>query len=130
MPCDVSRATCRSRSAIDENMDLIIKNLPLFGQGLERTFYLAVLTLCFATVISAAVGIASITRLRILRVLALIYVEFLRSITLVVNVLFAYFGAALIGISPGPFHAAIVSLSLWGAANGGEHVRGGSTPLP
>src|SRR3546814_11359544 len=106
MPCDVSRATCRSRSAIDENMDLIIKNLPLFGQGLERTFYLAVLTLCFATVISAAVGIASITRLRILRVLALIYVEFFRSIPLVVNVLFVYFGAPLIGISLGPSNAA------------------------
>lgn len=111
-------------------MDLIIKNLPLFGQGLERTFYLAVLTLCFATVISAAVGIASITRLRILRVLALIYVEFFRGIPLVVNVLFVYFGAPLIGISLGPFNAAIVSFSLWGGANGAEIVRGGFSAVP
>lgn len=111
-------------------MELIVKNMPLFLQGLERTFLLAVMTLLFSTVISAIVGIVSVTRFPVLRAIALAYVEFFRGVPLIVNVLFVYFGAPLVGISLGPFEAAIVSFTLWGSANGAEIVRGGFNSIP
>ena len=73
----------------------------------------------------------SVARARmILRMLALGYVEFWRDIPLLVNLLFVYFGAPLIGVALSPFAASLVSLSLWGGANGAEIVRGGIKSVP
>jgi polar amino acid transport system permease protein len=71
-----------------------------------------------------------VARARILRMLALGYVEFWRDIPLLVNLLFVYFGAPLIGVALSPFAASLVSLSLWGGANGAEIVRGGIKSVP
>jgi len=111
-------------------MQLIFDNLGFFLTGLGWTFGLAGATLLIATVISAVVGTLSVTRSRIARLVALCYVEFFRDIPLLVNVLFVYFGAPLIGIPLEPFSAAIVSFSLWGGANGAEIVRGGFNAVP
>jgi len=111
-------------------MELIVKNIPIFLIGLTNTFQLAVMTLFFATIVSAIIGIMSVTRYRSLKIVAIVYVEFFRDIPLLVNVLFVYFGAPLIGISLDPFAAATVSFSLWGGANGAEIVRGGFNAVP
>jgi polar amino acid transport system permease protein len=111
-------------------MELILNNMPLFLQGLGRTFLLATMTLLFSTVISVLIGVISVTRFRVLRAVALAYVEFFRGVPLIVNVLFVYFGAPLVGLSLGPFQAAIVSFTLWGSANGAEIVRGGFNSVP
>ena len=106
-------------------MDLILNNSTFFLMGLAKTFQLAVTTLFFATIFSVFFGIMSVTRYKVLNVVALVYVELFRDIPLLVNVLFVYFGAPLIGIPLDPFAAATVSFSLWGGANGAEIVRGG-----
>ncbi len=111
-------------------MALLLDNAAFMMQGLWFTLRLAVATLLLAGVVSLAVGLMSVSRLRLLRVLALCYVEFWRDIPLLVNVLFVYFGAPLIGIALSPYTAALVSLSLWGGANGAEIVRGGINSVP
>lgn len=111
-------------------MDLIISSLPLLFQGLLVTFQLAIATLLVATVLSAIFGVMGAARHWLPRVIALVYVEFFRDIPLVVNLLFVYFGAPLIGIPLDPFTAALVSFSSWGGANGAEIVRGGFNALP
>lgn len=111
-------------------MELFVENFGFFLSGLLWTFKLAATTLFFATLLSAIVGAMSATRVRALRVFALIYVEFLRDIPLLVNVLFVYFGAPLIGIPLDPFGASTISFSLWGSANGAEIVRGAFSAIP
>ncbi|MCP1201013.1 amino acid ABC transporter permease [Notoacmeibacter sp. MSK16QG-6] len=111
-------------------MQLIIDSLPLLWSGLLTTFKLAILTLLLTAIISLFVGIMSVSRYRLLRILALIYVEFFRDIPLVVNLLFVYFGAPLIGLSLDPFSAALVSFTTWGSANGSEIIRGGFNAIP
>ena len=106
-------------------MSLIIESLPLFLQGLLNTFRLALVALLLSTVIAVLFGLMSISRFRIVRWIALAFVEFFRDIPLIVNLLFVYFGAPLIGVPLDPFAAAIVGLSSWGGANGAEIVRGG-----
>lgn len=111
-------------------MQLLLDNGAFMLQGLWFTLRLAVATLLCAGVVSVAVGLMSVSRLRALRVAALCYVEFWRDIPLLVNLLFVYFGAPLVGIALSPFAAALVSLSLWGGANGAEIVRGGIGAVP
>ncbi len=111
-------------------MQLLFDNWYLFARGMAETFQLAAATLACATVVSLAVGILSVLRYRWARVAALCYVEFFRDIPLLVNLLFVYFGAPLLGVPLSPYWASLVSLSLWGGANGAEIVRGGINSVP
>ncbi|MGL1921657.1 MAG: amino acid ABC transporter permease [Hyphomicrobiales bacterium] len=110
-------------------MQLIIDALPLLWSGLIVTFQLASLTLLLTGVISLFFGIMAVSRSRILRVISAVYVEVFRDIPLVVNLLFVYFGAPLVGLSLDPFSAALLSLTSWGVANGSEIIRGGFNSL-
>lgn len=111
-------------------MQLIIDSLPLLWRGLIVTFQLASLTLLLTAFISMFFGIMSVSRYRGLRLIALVFVEVFRDIPLVVNLLFVYFGAPLVGLSLDPFASALVSLTTWGSANGSEIIRGGFNALP
>jgi polar amino acid transport system permease protein len=106
-------------------MGLLADNLRFMLEGMAFTLRLALATLACAAIVSLAVGLISVARARPLRALAIAYVEFWRDIPLLVNLLFVYFGAPLIGVALTPFTASLVSLSLWGGANGAEIVRGG-----
>jgi polar amino acid transport system permease protein len=111
-------------------VSILEANASFLLTGLARTIELALVALLCATVVSVIVGLMSVARSRLLRILALCYVEFWRDIPLLVNLLFVYFGAPLIGIPLSPFLAALVSISLWGGANGAEIVRGGISAIP
>ncbi|MCF3935197.1 amino acid ABC transporter permease [Acuticoccus sp. M5D2P5] len=111
-------------------MDIIIQTLPLLWRGLITTFQLALITLALVAVISVVFGIMSVSRHRWARWVTTLYVEFFRGIPLIVNLLFTYFGAPLVGLSLDPFSSAVVSLTTWGAANGAEIVRGGFAAIP
>lgn len=111
-------------------MQLIIDSLPLLWRGLVVTFQLASLTLLLTTFISLFFGIMSVSRYRVLRLISLVFVEVFRDIPIVVNILFVYFGAPLIGLSLDPYSAALVSLTTWGSANGSEIIRGGFNAIP
>ena len=106
-------------------MALLLDNLGFFLSGLESTIRLALMTLVCAIVVSLLIGLMSVSQWRGLRGAALCYVEFWRDIPLLVNLLFIYFGAPLVGVPLKPFTAALLSLTLWGGANGAEIVRGG-----
>lgn len=111
-------------------MQLLLDNAGFLFRGLVSTFQLAVLTLLLATVISVMIGLMAVARRRAWRIVALCYVEFFRDIPLIVNLLFVYFGAPLLGVPLSPFVAALVGLTLWGGANGAEIVRGGINAVP
>ena len=111
-------------------MDLIIQSLPLLFRGFLVTLQLAFVTLFLTTIASAFLGLMRVSSLAPLRYLSLAIVEFFRDIPLVVNLLFVYFGAPILGIPLEPFWSAVVSLTSWGAANGAEIVRGGFSAIP
>jgi polar amino acid transport system permease protein len=111
-------------------MDLIIESLPLFFRGFLVTLQLAFVTLFLTTIASALLGLMRVSSSAPLRYVSLAAVEFFRDIPLVVNLLFVYFGAPILGIPLEPFWSAVVSLTSWGAANGAEIVRGGFNAIP
>ncbi|MFK8077175.1 MAG: amino acid ABC transporter permease [Granulosicoccus sp.] len=111
-------------------MQLIIDSHWLFILGLSRTFGLALLTLFFATFISVLIGILATLGNRFLRYFTIAYVELFRDVPLLVSLFFIFFGAPFIGLSLDPFTATVITLSLWGGANGAEIVRAGIESLP
>ncbi|MGE0751199.1 MAG: amino acid ABC transporter permease [Variibacter sp.] len=106
-------------------MHLLIEAMPLFLQGLGNTFKLALVTLFLSTIVAVIFGLMSISRFALVRWAARAFVEFFRAIPLIVNLLFVYFGAPLVGVPLDPFAAAMIGLASWGGANGAEIVRGG-----
>ncbi len=106
-------------------MYFFIENWGFISKGLVMTVQLALVILAFTTVISLLLGVLATLRNRALRWLIHGYVELFRSIPLIVNVFFIFFGAPMLGIDLTPFIAVTTGLTLWGSANGIEIVRGG-----
>ncbi len=111
-------------------MALLYGNLVFFALGLGFTIALAVVTLICSTVIGVVLGGVGTLSHPVPRLLVRSYVNVLRGIPLIVNVLFVYFVAPMFGLALNSFTAAALSLSLWGGANCAEIVRGGLQAVP
>lgn len=111
-------------------MELILESYRLFLIGLGWTLWLAVLTLLYATAISVLIGTFATVGNKPLRYLMFAYVEIFRDIPLIVSLFFIFFGAPLLGLSLDPFGATLLTLTLWGSANGAEIVRAGIESVP
>jgi polar amino acid transport system permease protein len=111
-------------------MNVILENWVAILKGLRMTLALAGAVLCCTTVISLVLGVLMTLPNRWMRLVIHGYVELFRSIPLIVNVFFVFFGAPLAGLDLVPFVAATVGLSLWGGANGTVIVSGGLQSVP
>ncbi len=111
-------------------MMLIANNWYLFARGLLNTLEIAALTLLASTVFGFILGTIATTRFSLVRYAVRGLVEFLRAVPLIVNMFFFFFAAPMLGLPLSPFAASVVGLSLWGAANGAEIVRGGLSGVP
>jgi polar amino acid transport system permease protein len=106
-------------------MNFILENWSFVSKGLFMTLRLALVVLLFTTLISTVLGVLATVKNRALWWTIHAYVELFRSIPLIVNVFFIFFGAPMFGLDLSPFAAVTVGLTLWGSANGIEIVRGG-----
>jgi len=106
-------------------MNFIVENWNFVLKGLWMTVRLALVILLFTTVISAVFGVLATLKNRLLWWAIHSYVELFRSIPLIVNVFFIFFGAPMFGMDLSPFAAVVTGLTLWGSANGIEIVRSG-----
>ncbi len=98
--------------------------LPLLLPGLWVTLTVlagaAVVGVCVAVV----AGLASVSRFRLVRVLAIVYVEVFRGTSALVQVFFWFYVAPLFGFSIGPYETSVLALGLNMGAYGSEIVRG------
>jgi polar amino acid transport system permease protein len=106
-------------------MNFLIENWAFVSKGLWMTVRLALVVLLFTTIISTLLGVLATVKNRFLWWTIHAYVELFRSIPLIVNVFFIFFGAPMFGLDLSPFAAVTTGLTLWGSANGIEIVRGG-----
>ncbi len=112
-------------------MSLILENWRLLLPGLWDTIVISVASLLASSLIGFVLGILCcmpISKWLLLPIRGL--VEFLRAVPLIVNVYFVFFIAPQFGLTLSATLAAVVSLSLWGGANGTEIVRGGIEAVP
>lgn len=101
------------------NFDLIVNSFPLLLVGAGVTIKITALSVSLGVVIGLFVGIARISRIKILRVIAAIYVDFFRGTPLLVQIFLVYFALPVItGQRVDPFVAAIGSCGI----NSGAYV--------
>jgi polar amino acid transport system permease protein len=93
--------------------------------GLGTTVTVALGALIFALVFGLLVALLRVSRWRVLRGLAIAYIEFIRGTPALVQLFVIYFGLPDAGITPTPLQAAIIGLGVNGAAYLAEIYRAG-----
>ena len=108
------------------NFDLVVNSFPLLLVGAGVTIKITALSVALGVVIGLFVGIARISRIKLLRVLAAIYVDFFRGTPLLVQIFLVYFALPVItGQRVDPFVAAIGSCGIKSGAYVAEIFRAG-----
>lgn len=106
-------------------------NLWRLFQGLLVTINISLLSIMFSIVFGFLFGFVMTSRFRIVRVLAQIYLEFIRIMPQLVLLFLVYFGLArTFNLNLSGEVAALIVFSMWGIAEMGDLVRGALTSLP
>lgn len=93
---------------------------------LELSFYASV----GALLIGLLVGLCRVSPVSSLRVFARIYIEFVRSVPIVIILVFLFFAGPSFGISLSSFYASIVGLAIYMASYVAEALRSGINSIP
>lgn len=102
----------------------IIKHaIPLLATGLLATVKICFLAIICGTILGVLVGLASLSRNRVLRIAVLAYVDFIRGTPLLIQIFLVYFALPVIGVSLPEFWAGVIALSLNSAGFIAEIVR-------
>ena len=108
------------------DMDLVFNSFPLLLVGAGVTIQITVLSTAIGFVIGLIVGVARISHVRLLRMLAEVYVEFFRGTPLLVQIFLFYFALpVLTGQRIDPFIAAISACGINSGASVAEIFRAG-----
>ena len=111
---------------MDFKFDIIINAFPLLVEGAIFTIQITALSVAIGIIIGLFVGVARISKIKIVKWLAAIYVDFLRGTPLLVQIFLIYFALpVLTGIKMNPFVAAIAACSINSGAYVAEIFRAG-----
>lgn len=109
-----------------EFIELLKECLPSLTSGLLVTIQISVISLIIAVILGIIFGVFSISRSKILKILAGIYLYIIRGTPLMVQALIIYFGIApLVVERSNPVYCAIIALALNAGAYMSEIFRAG-----
>ena len=105
---------------------LLKESFPSLMSGLQMTLILTVVSLVIALILGVVFGLFQVSKNKLLRVIATIYVDIFRGTPLIVQAFFIYFGIpAALDIRISAVVAGLITLSLNAGAYMAEIVRGG-----
>ena len=108
------------------DMNLIVNSFPLLLVGAGVTIQITVLSTTIGFIVGLIVAVARISKLKLLRILAEVYVEFFRGTPLLVQIFLFYFALPVItGPRIDPFIAAISACGINSGAYVAEIFRAG-----
>lgn len=100
--------------------------LPILLMGLKMTIQLTILAVFFGSIIGLFFGLAKLSRISLIKIPAVIYIEFFRGSPLLVQLFLIYFGLPqVIGHPVDKFWSAVIVLSLNSGAYCAEIFRAG-----
>ncbi|NGO09023.1 amino acid ABC transporter permease [Streptomyces sp. HC44] len=106
-------------------MDLIVQDFPELLSAMGITLMLGVVSFVLGCALGALVGLARISRFRLLKGLAIAYVSVFRGTPLLIQIMLVYYGLPQIGIMIEPVPSAILALTVYAAAYLSENFRAG-----
>jgi His/Glu/Gln/Arg/opine family amino acid ABC transporter permease subunit len=112
------------------DVGIIVESLPLLLRGALVTVEVSALGLLLAAVIAVPVAFARLSRSRLLRAAAFLYLDFVRGTPLLLQLFAIFYLPPLLGIDLSPFASGVVGLGLNGGAYTAEILRGGIQALP
>lgn len=108
------------------DFDLVIRSFPLLLMGAGITVQITALSVGFGLLIGMFAGVARLSNIRSLRLVAGIYVDFIRGTPLLVQIFMIYFAMPIVlGTRIDPFVAAITACSINSGAYVAEIFRAG-----
>lgn len=110
-------------------MGLIDVVISLLG-GLRVTLIVTLASIALAFLLSFIVGLGRLSKFKIVRVIATVYVEVIRGTSLLVQMFWIFFALPIFGIYLPAMIAGIVALGLNGGAYGSEIVRSSILAVP
>ncbi len=108
------------------DFDLIVRSFPLLLMGAGVTIQITALSVSFGLLIGMFVGMARLSQIKAIKLLATMYVDFIRGTPLLVQIFLIYFALPMIiGQRIDPFIAAITACSVNSGAYVAEIFRAG-----
>jgi glutamate/aspartate transport system permease protein len=115
----------------DFSVDVIVRNWPYLWEGLQLSFLLAALAIAGGVALGALLAVVRLSATGPLAWAAAAYVNFFRSVPLILVIFWIYFLVPLVlGRSTGPFLSAVVALTLFETAYYCEIIRAGVQSIP
>lgn len=111
-------------------MSTIIDYAPRLWEGLVVTLQLLVLGSLLALVIAFAAGLTRLSRHRLVRLPAAIFIEVFRGTSMIVQLFWFFYALPFLGIELPPFETGVVVLALNEGAYAAEIVRGAIKARP
>src|SRR5260370_3460952 len=108
----------------------MISFLPALLEGAYLTITVSLLSFALATILGPLVGLARISRLLPLRILATPYVQFIRGTPLLLQLFFIYYVLPYGGLVLTPFTSGVIGLTVNYSAYMAEVFRGGILAIP
>jgi polar amino acid transport system permease protein len=112
------------------NGEVMLRALPMLGQGLVNTFYLAVAASVIGTLVGVLICIARLYGPKWLRVLAVGFIDIFRALPILVVLMVIYYAGPFVGIRLDSFTSATAALSIVLAAFTAEVFRAGIKSIP
>ena len=112
-------------------LELLWVSAPQLAQGIGRTLGISLLAIAFSSVGGVIYGVLRNLGVRWIDGVLLVYLELFRAIPVLVWLYLFFFGLPIfLGWSIPGFWCAVLVLSLWGASETGEVVRGALRSIP
>lgn len=112
------------------NIPVLIRTFPLLMQGLWVTLQIGVVSIVLGLVLGLAFALIRLYGPVWSQLLARAYINFMRSIPLLVLLIIIYYALPFVGIRLSPFLSAVSALSLVSAAYTAEIFRAGIEAIP
>ena len=113
----------------DFNLRIIWEYMPFFLEGLRNTFLISIVSIFLALILGILACAGRLSRRKLLRGIAIVYIESIRSTPLLVQIYFFYFGLPTLGIRIPELQTGILALMLNSGAYIAEIVRAGITSV-
>jgi glutamate/aspartate transport system permease protein len=110
---------------------VILRNLPYLWEGLQLSFLLASLAIAGGILFGAMMAVLRMSSIKPIAWLAVGYVNFFRSVPLILVIFWIYFLVPLVlGSATGPFLSAVIAFTLFETAYYCEIIRAGVQSIP
>jgi polar amino acid transport system permease protein len=107
------------------NKDTLRKSIPLVGRAFIVNIELALVSEVFILIFGLIIALLRISKFRTIRILAAVYIDVIRGLPLILQIVIIYFGLSYLGLNLSRFTAGVVAVTVCYAAYEAEIFRAG-----